>query len=233
MRAVLVPVLLLAVPAAAPVQASQVKMHCEYAVPDHAAALEERELGGKVVRGALKSYCRADERDVAAEVATPELRYFSPVHLLPSGLCKARVSYETRDASDVVARQLSEHGRCPPQQFERYVDTTGITDAEFLALMRFWRDLSKTDADDEAIIRRETDPGSADMLRKQRPLKRWLATRTALARIAGGDGAARRYLRPEERGARVYVLEDTFALAVTVMAVKGGFEIVSIADQMP
>jgi hypothetical protein len=227
---------LLAVLAAAPARASQVEMRCDYSVPDHSASLDEPALGGKVVRGALQSYCRPADPNPAAEVATPELRYFSPVRLLPSGLCKARVYEEHRWATDKVARRLSERGHCPPQHFERYVDTTGISDAEFLALMRFWRDLPTASLDEDAIARRAGSPEDVERMRalfKKVPLRTWLDGRRPLTAISGDDPGARRYLLPEERDARVYVLDDAFAIELTVAAVRGGFEVISIDDQVP
>jgi hypothetical protein len=225
-------VLLLNLMATAPANASLIKIDCTYSVPARPSELEESALGGRVVQSALRSDCHPGEP--ASIEYSPTRTYSSPVHLLAAGLCKARQYDEERRATNVILRQLSLRGRCHTPRFERYVATTGISDVEFMALMRFWRDLPRTGVDIGPMLR-SAPPGDGPGSTREmiRDLPEWATAPKPPINIAGDDETVRDRLPPEDRNARVFVVDDASSLTLTVAETKGKFKFILVDLQMP
>ena len=114
--------------------ATLVSMTCHAEPGGDSRGLEKIPLGGVVVRNAIKRTCTYD-----GDSKQRYIEYFSPLHLVNSGLCKSVVYDEQRQPTGTILMQGAANG-CLSQSYENYVQTTGVSDDEFKSVIGFWRE---------------------------------------------------------------------------------------------
>ena len=201
---------------------------CEHHVIADDAKLDAPSLGGSIMRPPMVERCGWGRGFISP---LPTVEYFSALHLTGSKFCKF-ISYDEkwRPTGRVFIRDAD--GGCPEQAYAAYTATSGLSDAEYEALLGFWQRLRAhpefpTDPVFAHFGYSDPEGERAFLLEFQRELPR-LSPRP-LAMNNHSDAAPYR-TTPAEKAAGIYEIEVDDGYELVLVAKGGDFEIIAVAQ---
>ena len=229
--------LLLAASDAAQAEGTVDILSCRHSVVRDAYGLDKVPLNGPAVRAVIKKRCVGDSeyRDVTVQ-------FYSAVHLTDSGICESAEYDERRKPTGIVLRALAEKSGCPMQDLLKYVQTSGLSDHEFLGILQFWNSQKGAPSfSADQIVNRLNfptdraaielgDPSFADMERELvNKLRADLKSKSVTAQsVRTVPVWARDRLSLQDRSLPAYLIDAGYCYRVTVVARSNGFDVADV-----